>query len=188
MNNELKTYLITDPKYYSNNIDLFKKNLIKALEKNKIDIICFRDKESSNFEELASVFVKVCKEYKIAKILINSDFKLAKKLAADGVHLNSMQFANIKEAKQLDLFIIISCHNFTDIEKAHKLHVNAITYSPIFKTPDKGEPLGMTRFKQALDLYEDINIIALGGIIDDEQIATIRKTKAYAFSSIRYFI
>jgi thiamine-phosphate pyrophosphorylase len=188
MNDELKAYLITDPKYYSNNIDLFRKTLIKALEKNKIDIACFSDKESSNFEELATVFVEVCKNYNIEKILINSDFKLAKKLNAHGVHLNSKQFDKIKEARELELEIIISCHNFNDIEKAQKSYVNAITYSPVFKSPNKGEPLGINRFRQALDLYDDINIIALGGIIDDEQIAAIAKTKAYAFASIRYFI
>lgn len=188
MNDELKAYLITDPNYYSSNIELFKKNLIKALERNKIDIICFRDKESTNFEELASIFVEVCKDYNIEKILINSDFKLAKKLGAHGVHLNSKQFESIKEAKQLDLFVIISCHNFTDIEKAQKSHANAISYSPIFKTPNKGEPLGVNKLKQVLDIYEDIDIIALGGIIDDNQISQIAKTKAYAFASIRYFI
>jgi thiamine-phosphate pyrophosphorylase len=188
MNNELKAYLITDPKYYSNNIDLFKKNLIKALEKNKIDIACFRDKESSNFEELALVFVEVCKNYNIEKILINSDFKLAKKLNAHGVHLNSKQFEEIKEAKQLNLFTIISCHNSSDIKKAQEEKVNAITYSPIFKTPNKGEPLGIEKFKHILDLHKNINIIALGGIIDDTQTAIIAKTKAYAFASIRYFL
>ncbi|KAB7887964.1 thiamine phosphate synthase [Poseidonibacter ostreae] len=188
MNNELKAYLITDPKYYSNNSDLFKKNLTKVLERNKIDIICFRDKESSNFEELAKVFIEVCKRFNIEKILINSDYKLAKQLGANGVHLNSKQFENIKEAKHLDLYVIISCHNFAEIEKAQKAHVNAITYSPIFKTPNKGEPLGINKFKQTLELYEDIDIIALGGIIDKEQISQIEKTKAYGFASIRYFI
>jgi thiamine-phosphate pyrophosphorylase len=188
MKNELKAYLITDPNYYTNDINLFRKKLINVLEKNKIDIICFRDKESSNFEELALVFVEVCKDYNIQKILINSDFKLAKKLGAHGVHLNSMQFENIKEAKQLNLFTIISCHNFTDIKKAQNSNANAITYSPIFETPNKGEPLGIDKFNHTLDLYEDIDIIALGGIIDDKQVEEIAKTKAYAFASIRYFI
>lgn len=188
MNKELKTYLITDPQYYSNNPKKFKRTLIKVLEKNKIDIICFRDKESSNFEELATIFVEVCKDKNIERILINSDFKLAKKLNAHGVHLNSKQFGDIKKAKQLDLFVIISCHNFDEIEKAQNLKVEALTYSPIFKTPNKGKPLGIEKFNEAIDLYKDSNIIALGGIIDNKQVAEITKTKAYAFASIRYFI
>jgi thiamine-phosphate pyrophosphorylase len=42
--------------------------------------------------------------------------------------------------------------------------------------------------QEVLDLHEDINIIALGGIIDNKQTAMIAETKAYAFASIRYFI
>lgn len=188
MKNELKTYLITDPKYYTNNTNQFKKNLTKALEKNKIDITCFRDKESSNFKELASIFVEVCKSFKIKKVLINSNLELAKDLKTTGVHLNSKQFNKIKEAKDLGLFVIISCHNKEDIEKAKKLNVDAITYSPVFRTPNKGEPLGIKKFEEVVNLYKDMNIIALGGIINDKEIAQIKKTKAYAFASIRYFI
>lgn len=188
MKNELKTYLITDPKYYTNNTNQFKENLTKALEKNKVDIACFRDKQSSNIEELASIFVEVCKSFKIEKILINSNLTLAKDLKATGIHLNSKQFNKIKEAKNLGLFVIISCHNKEDIEKAKDLNVDAITYSPVFRTPNKGEPLGIKKFEEVVNLYKNMNIIALGGIINDKEIAQIKKTKAYAFASIRYFI
>ena len=188
MNNDLKSYLITDPKYYSNDIKIFREYLTKVLEKNKIDMICFRDKESKNFEELAIVFVEVCKSFNIKKILINSDFKLAKKLEVNGVHLNSTQFDEIKKAKSLDLFVIISCHNIEDIQKAQRVNADAITYSPIFETPNKGKPLGIDKFKEIAALYKDIRIIALGGIIENIQVKQIAKTKAYAFASIRYFI
>ena len=187
MSTKLKSYLITDPTYYSNNISQFKKNLTKNLSKNKVDIACFRDKQSSNFEELASIFIEVCKSFEIEKILINSNLKLAKDLKATGIHLNSKQFNEIKKAKDLGLFIIISCHNKEDIEKAKKLNVDAITYSPIFRTPNKGEPLGIKKFEEVVNLYKDMNIIALGGIINDKEISQIKKTKAYAFASIRYF-
>lgn len=184
----LKSYLITDPKYYSNNKDLFKKNLTKVLQRNKVDIICFRDKESNNFKELALVFIEVCKNFNIQEILINSNFTLAKELGATGVHLNSTQFGKIQEAKSLGLFIIISCHTIEDIQKAQEAQADAITYSPIFKTPNKGKPLGIDKFKEVIHLHKDMNIIALGGIIDDIQVEQIAKTKAYAFASIRYFI
>lgn len=184
----LKKYLITDPKYYSNNSDLFKKNLSRVLKKNEVDIACFRDKESKNYEELAKVFIDVCKEYEIKKILLNTNYELAKNLGANGVHLTSSQFSEIKQAKNLDLFVIISCHTFSDIEKAQNSYANAVTFSPIFNTPNKGEPKGITSLKEAISLYEDIDIIALGGIVKDEQIELISKTKAYGFASIRYFI
>lgn len=188
MRDDLISYLITDPKYYSNDKITFENNLKNVLKSKKIDIACFRDKESKNFEELASIFVKTCKEFNIDKILINGNYKLAKKLNATGVHLTSQQFDKIKKAKELDLYVIISCHNYKDIENAQQAHSNAITYSPIFSTPDKGEAKGISKFREAVRIYEDLDIIALGGVIDDSQIEQISKTRAYGFASIRYFI
>uniref|UniRef100_UPI0040486000 thiamine phosphate synthase n=1 Tax=Aliarcobacter sp. TaxID=2321116 RepID=UPI0040486000 len=186
--NHLKKYLITDPKYYSDKEDLFKKNLTRVLKNNLVDIACFRDKESANFDTLAKIFIDVCTKFKIKEILLNGDYNLAKKLGATGVHLTSSQFSEIKEAKKLNLYTIISCHTFNDIEKALDSYCNAVTFSPIFDTPNKGEPKGITTLKEAINLYEDIDIIALGGIVRDEQVEQISKTKAYGFASIRYFI
>lgn len=188
MRNDLISYLITDPKYYSNDLKKFEKKLREVLNSKKIDMAVFRDKESKNFNELAAIFVAICKELKVKTILINSNYKLAKKLGAHGVHLTSKQFNKIKKAKELDLYTIISCHDYQDIENALKLHVNAITYSPIFESPGKGEPKGMAKFRQTVRVYEDLDIIALGGIIDEAQIEQISKTRAYGFASIRYFI
>ena len=49
--NNFKKYLITDPKYYSNDLTLFKQNLSNILKSKEVDIACFRDKQSNNFEE-----------------------------------------------------------------------------------------------------------------------------------------
>ena len=188
MNKNLLHYLITDPKYYSNDRDLFRKNLEKVLKTKKVDMACFRDKESENFEILAQIFVQTCKEFNIKKILINGNYSLVHSLGATGVHLTSTQFDEIKEAKELNLYTIISCHTFNDIEKALNSYCNAVTYSPIFDTPNKGEPKGITTLKEAISLYEDIDIFALGGIVKQEHVEQISKTKACGFASIRYFI
>lgn len=181
-------YLITDPQYYSSNVEKFKENLSKALQSNEVDYACFRDKTSENFTQLAKVFVDTCRDFNIEKILINGNYELAKELDAHGVHLNSEQFDKIKEAKAQDLYVIVSCHNFSDIEKAQNSFANAVTYSPIFTTPNKQEPKGINSLKQAISLYEDIDIIALGGILSDEHVKQIKKTNAFGFASIRYFI
>ncbi len=180
-------YLITDPKYYTNNTTLFEKKLAISL-KQKIDIACFRDKTSTNVEELAQVFISTCKKEKINKYLINTNISLAKKLNATGVHLNSTQFDKIGEAKELGLYVIISCHNEDEIKKAIEKEADAITYSPIFSTPNKGEPKGVENLKNMILKYPQIDIIALGGIIDNNEVNLIKSTKAYGFASIRYFI
>jgi thiamine-phosphate pyrophosphorylase len=181
-------YLITDPKYYTNDEKKFEEILINALNKQQIEIACFRDKESGNFEEIAKIFIKICKEKNITNILLNGNYLLAHKLNATGVQLTSTQFDEILKAKELGLYVIISCHTFEDIEKAIINQANAITYSPIFETPNKGAPKGIEALKEVVDKYANINIIALGGIINDEQIKEISKTKAYGFASIRYFV
>ena len=186
--NNFKKYLITDPKYYSNDLTLFKQNLSNILKSKEVDIACFRDKQSKKFEELASIFVDVCKSFHIDKILINTDYKLAHKLNASGVHLNSTQFHKIKTAKDLGLYTIISCHTFEDIKKAKELNIDAVTYSPIFETPNKGKPKGIVGLNDVLKEFPDLKIIALGGIINDSQIKEISQTSAYGFASIRYFI
>ena len=67
-------YLITDPKYYTNDEKRFEEILINVLNKQQIDIACFRDKESSNFQEIAKIFIKICKEKNIKKSLLKGDF------------------------------------------------------------------------------------------------------------------
>ena len=179
-------YLITDPKYYTNNPSTFKKVLTKALTKQNVNIACFRDKVSKNTDELAKVFVNVCKEFNIQTILINSNIKLAIKLKATGVHLTSTQFDKIQEVKENNLFTIISCHTEKELINAENLNVDMATYSPIFKTPNKGEPKGSKELSKVVN-KSNIPIIALGGILNEKQINEIEKSKAFGFASIRYF-
>ncbi|KLD98437.1 thiamine phosphate synthase [Aliarcobacter butzleri] len=184
----MKKYLITDPSYYTNNELIFKQTLSNAFENHKVDLACFRDKQSNNFEALAKIFIETCHEKNIKNIFLNSDFFLAQKLGFYGVHLTSTQFENIKKAKELNLKIIISCHNTKDIETARKHEVDYITYSPIFDTPNKGKAKGIQELELVLNIFKDMKIIALGGIIDEDQVSKIANTKAYGFASIRYFM
>ncbi len=180
-------YLITDPKYYTSNPKTFEQTLIKVLESHTPDIICFRDKTSPNFEQLATIFIKIAKRYNIEHILLNTNIELAIKLNASGVHLTSQQFDKISLAKQNDLFTIISCHNETEIQKAINQKANMITYSPIFDTPNKGTAKGCELLSKVVKQY-DIPILALGGIVTTEHIDKIKPTLAKGFASIRYFL
>ena len=145
---KITKYLITDPKYYTSNPVTFQKVLTGALQTGDIiNIACFRDKTSPNFNELALTFVNTCKLFNIQTILINSDIQLAIQLNATGVHLTSTQFDKITEAKENNLFTIISCHNLDEIIKAQINGANMVTYSPIFTTPHKGTPKGCKDLK-----------------------------------------
>lgn len=184
----MKSYLITDPKYYTDNPQTFGDTLSDILRKHKVDYACFRDKSSSNLDELIKTFVNICKKLDINNILINSYIDLAIKHKANGVHLTSSQFGEIVKAKDAGLFVVISCHSMDDIKKAKTLGADAVTYSPVFKTPDKGKPIGLEALDIAKNEIADIMIFALGGIITKEQVDSIKQTKADGFASIRYFV
>ena len=184
----MKSYLITDPSIYSNDINIFEKTLNNKIKNNKIDFICFRDKSSINYEELTKLFIKISKQNKISNIFINQYIDLAYSLKATGVHLTSKQFNKIAYAKSIGLKTIISTHNENDIKQAIKNNVDYITYSPIFDTPNKGAAKGIKNLKDIVEKYNDINIFALGGIISDEHIKSIKNTSCFGFASIRYFV
>lgn len=182
------SYCITDPAYFSNIPDTFLSTLKKSLRNHKPDFVCFRDKISQNFQELATVFVNECKNQQIKNILINSYVELACQLNADGVHLTSSQFDAIQTAKSNNLFVIISCHTLDEIEKAKLLGADAVTYSPIFYSPKKAKPLGVAKLLEAKSRFNDILIFGLGGVIGQDEIDAIRQSGADGFASIRFWL
>jgi len=171
-------YAITDPKYY--NLDY-----LKSLD-NKADYVLLRDKSNKDYKALAKEFINATKEYSYKKIL-HQDYILAKELNAFGVHLTSLGFKDIKKAKELNLFTIISTHSIDEIKRAYILGADAVTFSPIFKTPNKGEPKGLMALKEAVSCCK-IKVIALGGIVTKEHIKQISLVNAWGFASIRYFV
>jgi len=187
MSNNFINYLITDPKYYSFNPIKLKKKLIFVKNRKKVDFVCFRDKTSPNFKELAINFLKISKKLKFRKIFINSDINLAYRYKFDGVHLRSDQLDLIKSAKRKKLIVIASTHNLFEIKKAIKNRADFITYSPIFFTPHKGEPKGLNILRKMIS-KNNIKIIALGGIVNRYQIHKIKLKKSFGFASIRYFV
>lgn len=187
INHKFISYLITDPLFYSSTPEIFQQTLSNSLTKHLVQIACFRDKKSPNFENLAKIFVKTCQNFQIEKILINTNIEIACNLNAHGVHLNSKQFEEIEIAKSRNLFVIISCHTIEEIELAIKLGADYVTFSPIFESPGKSNPIGIEAIKNAKNKIYNAKIIALGGIITSEQIESIISSGADGFASIRYF-
>lgn len=182
----MQKYLITSKDYYPDDIEIFCSKLHRQLVKHQPTYVLFRDKTTSMYDVRASFFVKVCSEFRNIKSFVHQRIDLAKKLNATGVHLTSTQFDEIQKAKDLGLEVIISTHNHSEVLKAQALGADAVTYSPIFFSPNKDEPKGIEDLKDILN-KSNINIFALGGIVESKHINMIKKTKAYGFASIRYF-
>jgi len=183
----IHSYAIIDPKYYGETPKELKETLENILSKKSVDFICFRDKLTSQYTLLAEIFLLTCKELGFKKLLLHGDIELSVKLGAYGVHLTSQQINLITKAKSYGLFCVVSTHSEEELALAEKLGADAVTYSPIYVTPDKGIPKGLEDLKSVVAKF-DIKIIALGGIIKDKQVAEIEKCGTYGFASIRYFL
>lgn len=183
----MKHYLITDPSFYGNTSADLESALDVVYSHVLPDFALFRDKQTSDYQKLAHLFVTISREYKVSHVLLHGDYALAHELRADGVHLTSLQFEDIAEAKKRGLYVIISTHTHEEALKAQELGADAITYSPIFPSPGKGEPKGLEDLKELVDKIE-IPVFALGGIVTTEQIQAVEKCGAYGFASIRYFV
>lgn len=176
------SYAITDPSLLSfDHLDSYLSHI-----EGKADIVLYRDKKNRNYSDHAKIFVESARQYNFEKILLHNDILLAKALKADGVHLSSDRIEEIPLAKQASLFVIVSTHILDEIQKAETLGADMVTFSPIFDTPDKGEPVGLEKLAQVSSAV-NIPVIALGGILTQKQINACREAGAEGFASIRYF-
>jgi len=182
----LKSYLITSREFYTDTPAVFRKILQEQFIKHLPDYALYRDKANPHYDIQAEHFVEVCRNFEDIKSFIHEDISLAKNLGAYGVHLTSSQFDKIEEAKELDLHVVISTHTYEEVIKAQKLGADAVTYSPIFASPNKGEPKGIKDLKELLNKV-DIKVFALGGVVDTLHVETLKEANPYGFASIRYF-
>lgn len=173
-------YAITDP----STLDL--NTLARDLKRfsQKATMIVYRDKKDTCSK--AVDFVQVAKGFDFDKVLIHGDYTLAHSAKADGVHLTSMQLDDIPAAKAKELFVVVSTHTIEELKKAEKLGADMATFSPIFETPGKGVPIGVDVLKR-MTSQVNIPILALGGVVTEEQVAACERSGAIGFASIRYF-
>jgi len=182
----MKKYLITSREFYTDTPAVFRNILHEQCVEHLPDYALYREKSNPNYDIQAAHFVEVCLQFENLKSFIHRDADLARKLNAVGVHLTSTQFDEIEYAKSLGLEVIISTHTHEEVLAAQSLGADAVTYSPIFSSPGKGDAKGVDDLKELL-LKSDINVFALGGVVADEQAREIEKTSCYGFASIRYF-
>lgn len=182
----MKSYLITDPLQYSSKPQVFCKNFTLNATKKKPYFALLRDKTTQSYKDLATAFVPLAKSLKI-KPIVHTDHHLAYALKAFGVHLPFTQKYRIEEAKRLRLYVIVSTHAIQEAQEAEFLGADAITFSPIFDTPNKGKPVGLVKLKEIIDKIS-IDCYALGGIITQEHITKCSNVGAKGFASIRYFL
>lgn len=151
------------------------------------DFILFRDKLCKDYEIRAQSFIENFKGLG-AKLFIHDDFCLADKLGANGVHFSSKNIEKIANTPK-NLIKIASIHGEYELRLACQLGADYVTFSPVFASPNKGEPKGLAMLEYMVGIANAYNValFALGGILDLEQIKNVKKAGACGFASIRYF-
>lgn len=160
-------------------------DLVQRVEKHKPKQLLFRNKEIANYAEIALKIATLTKDLGV-DLYLHQDAFLSKELGAKGVHLTSKQFKLIKQAKEMSLDVIVSTHTKDEALLASSLGADAITFSPIFHSPNKGEPVGVEALADVVKSV-GIKVFALGGIVSAKDVDLIRSSGAYGFASIRYF-
>ncbi|GBG13277.1 8-oxo-dGTP diphosphatase [Novimethylophilus kurashikiensis] len=99
-----------------------------------------------------------------ARVVINGDIELARKIGAAGVHLPTAQLMSL-EAKPEGMLCGASCHNREELERASELGLDYALLASVnaTKTHPDTQPLGWDRFAELIRELP-MPVYALGGL------------------------
>lgn len=124
---------------------------------------------------------------KQTKLLVNDRADIALAANADGVHLTakSISAAVIRKNFPASFIVGVSAHSLEAVEKARREAADFAAFSPIFFSPDKGEPRGIETLRAVCETVRPFPVIALGGI-DETNYAEVLRAGASGFAAIRF--
>lgn len=118
---------------------------------------------AAELESLAMVVLDVARRHG-ARMVLNADIELAKKLGAHGVQLNAKQLMGLSSKPDLEL-VGASCHNAGELAKAAALGLDFVLLSPVLPTQSHpgAEALGWEKFAALIEELP-MPVYALGGL------------------------
>jgi thiamine-phosphate pyrophosphorylase len=131
-----------------------------------VDYVQLREKDLNAREQLHLLReILAAAEGTSTRVLINARADLALAARAHGVHLPSNSPSPREFRKLLDprATIAVSCHSLEDVQQAEQQGANFVVLSPIYASPGKGEPIGLTALEQVTSKVA-IPVFALGGV------------------------
>ncbi len=180
-------YLITPD--YDGNMEDYLTNLELSL-KHGIRLMQLRSKNLSEKEylALAKTIVPLVHSYH-AKVILNGSIELLANIpTADGIHLPSNEYINLKNRPiDNDHLLSVACHNKEQITQAEFINADLAVLCPVFATPSSpmGMPIGWDNFSKFTSGVS-LPIYALGGLgIEDYE--TAKKNGAYGLAAKRSF-
>lgn len=152
----------------------------------RADWLLYRDKGNPRYRDNARRLHETLSRFPTLRFLIHDDISLARELGVGAVHLSGRGAQRLEEAKSSGLFVVASTHSIAEARGLERRGVDAVTLSPIFPSPGKGTPLGIAYLRKAVQELK-VPVIALGGIVTEDQLEQVLRCGAYGFASIRYF-
>ncbi len=121
------------------------------------------------------------------KILVNDRADIALAANADGVHLTSQSISagEIRKIVPEKFIIGVSTHTLAELERAGLEGANFAVFSPVFASPDKGEPQGLEMLREVCEKMKPFPVVALGGV-DAANYRKVLEAGAVGFAAIRY--
>ncbi len=119
-----------------------------------------------------------------AKVLINNDFDLARRIGADGVHVTARQLSVLRQRPDFPL-VGVSCHGADELRAAERLRADFAVLGPVMATPTHRDAkiLGWNGFAAAASGCA-IPVYALGGM-KREDLETAWSFGAHGIAMIR---
>jgi thiamine-phosphate pyrophosphorylase len=161
--------------------------LIEIAVRAEISFVQIREKQlpARLVFELTEKAAKITRRSR-TKLLVNDRADIAFLAGADGVHLTSLSLsaATIRRNFPKDFIVGVSAHTLAEAEAAKRHGADFATFSPIFSTPDKGEPKGLDTLREVCEKLKPFPVIALGGI-DETNCREVLQI-ADGFAAIRF--
>jgi len=140
---------------------------LEARLRNGLKLIQVREKrlERTALRAFAERVLRVAHAHG-AKVLVNSDAELSRRIGADGVHLTAAQ---LDGARPDVPWCGASCHSAEELRKAESLGVDFAVLGPVRATPSHPDaaPLGWDRFRN-IAAGASIPVYALGGVLPSD--------------------
>jgi thiamine-phosphate pyrophosphorylase len=175
---KLLRYFITDRRQCGGGLaELL--DIIRQQIKRGVEYIQIREKDLTPRElwEFTCAVV-AARGNRASKILVNERADIAIAAGADGVHLPGRAPGETPRG----LLVMRSCHTLEEVQNAR---ADFVTFSPVFQSPGKGEPTGLSTLREACRLA--VPVFALGGVTW-ENAASCMEAGAVGVAGIRLFL
>lgn len=183
-------YLITAGTATDDDMAVARQNILASAERavaQKISLIQIREKHIStrSLFDLTTSVVAVTRG-SATRVLVNDRADVAVAAGADGVHLtaNSLSSNIIRKHFGSDLIIGVSTHTADEAVAAAAGRADFIVFGPVFDSPGKGKPTGLTALSDFCKRLAPFPVIGLGGI-NESNCTSVIEAGASGVAAIR---